>query len=77
MTDAKNELIIAKTILLAQGKVIICREARKQNIREKALMAYVERRKPKPCTRTILTSTMSLWSGMKLMSGLSMQLISG
>lgn len=48
MTDAKNELIIAGTILSAQANVIICREARKQNIRKKALRAYAERRKPKP-----------------------------
>lgn len=48
MIDAKNELIIATTILSAQANVIICREARKQNIREKALMAYAERKKPKP-----------------------------
>ena len=48
MTDVKNELIIAKTILSAQSNVIICREARKQNILEKALMDYAERRKPKP-----------------------------
>lgn len=48
MTDAKNELIIAKTILSAQAEVIISREKRIRNIREKALMAYAERRKPKP-----------------------------
>ena len=48
MTDAKKELIIAKTILSAQAEVIISREKRIRNIREKALMAYAERRKPKP-----------------------------
>ena len=48
MIDAKNELIIAKTILSAQAEVIISREKRIRNIREKALMAYAERRKPKP-----------------------------
>ena len=48
MIDAKNELIIAKTILSAQAEVIISREERIRNIREKALMAYAERRKPKP-----------------------------
>ena len=48
MTDAKNELIIAKTILSAQAEILISREKRIRNIREKALMAYAERRKPKP-----------------------------
>ncbi|WP_432651851.1 hypothetical protein [Huintestinicola sp.] len=48
MTDAKSELIIAKTILSAQAEVIISREQRIRNIREKALRAYAERRKPKP-----------------------------
>jgi len=48
MTNAKNELIIAKTILSAQAEVIISREKRIRNIREKALRAYAERRKPKP-----------------------------
>ena len=48
MTDAKNELIIAKTILSAQANVIISREKRIRNIREKALRAYAERGKPKP-----------------------------
>lgn len=48
MIDAKNELIIAKTILSAQAEVIISREKRIRNIREKALRAYAERRKPKP-----------------------------
>ena len=48
MIDSKSELIIAKTILSAQAEVIISREKRIRNIREKALMAYAERRKPKP-----------------------------
>ena len=48
MIDAKNELIIAKTILSAQAEVIFSREERIRNIREKALRAYAERRKPKP-----------------------------
>ena len=48
MIDAKSEIIIAKTILSAQAEVIISREKRIKNIREKALMAYAERRKPKP-----------------------------
>lgn len=48
MIDAKNELSIAKTILSAQAEILISREERIRNIREKALMAYAERRKPKP-----------------------------
>ena len=48
MTDSKSELIIAKTMLSAQAEVIISRKKRSGNIREKALMAYAERRKPKP-----------------------------
>lgn len=48
MTDAKSEIIIAKTIFSAQAEVIISREKRIRNIREKALRAYAERRKPKP-----------------------------
>lgn len=48
MTDAKSEIIIAKTMLSAQAEVIISREKRIRNIREKALRAYAERRKPKP-----------------------------
>ena len=48
MTDAKNELIIAKTMLSAQAEILISREKRFGNIREKALRAYAERRKPKP-----------------------------
>ena len=48
MTDFKSELIIAETILSAQAEVIFSREERIRNIREKALRAYAERRKPKP-----------------------------
>ena len=48
MIDSKNEIIIAKMILSAQAEVIISREKRIRNIREKALRAYAERRKPKP-----------------------------
>lgn len=48
MTDSKSELIIAKTILSAQAEILISREKRIRNIREKALRAYAERRKPKP-----------------------------
>lgn len=66
MIDAKSEIIIAKTILSAQANVIICREARKQNIREKALMAYAERRKPKP-QRTPMTAEerKAVWNTLK------------
>lgn len=55
MTDAKNELIIAKTILSAQAETIFSREERCRNIREKALRAYAERRKPKP-RRKLMTA---------------------
>lgn len=48
MIDSKSELIIAKTILSAQAEVLISREKKIRNIREKALRAYAERRKPKP-----------------------------
>lgn len=48
MIDTKSELIIAKTILSAQAEILISREKRCRNIREKALMAYAERRKTKP-----------------------------
>lgn len=48
MIDSKSELVIAKTILSAQAEILISREKRIRNIREKALMAYAERRKPKP-----------------------------
>ena len=48
MIDSKSELIIAKMMLSAQAEVIISREKRIRNIREKALRAYAERKKPKP-----------------------------
>ena len=48
MTNSKRELIIAKTILSAQAEILISRKKRIRNIREKALRAYAERRKPKP-----------------------------
>ena len=48
MIDSKSELIIAKTILSAQAEILISREKRSGNIREKALRAYAERRKTKP-----------------------------
>ncbi len=48
MIDSKSELIIAKTILSAQAEILISREKRIRNIREKALRAYAERRKTKP-----------------------------
>ena len=38
MTDAKSELIIAKTILSAQAEILISREKRIRNIREKAFV---------------------------------------
>ena len=47
MIDSKSEIIIAKTILSAQAEILISREKRIRNIREKALRAYAERRKPK------------------------------
>lgn len=47
MIDSKCELTIAKTMLSAKAEVIISRESREQHIREKALRAYAERRKPK------------------------------
>ena len=48
MIDYKSELVIAKTILSAQAEILISREKRIRNIREKALRAYAERRNPKP-----------------------------
>ena len=66
MIDAKNELIIAKTILSAQAEVIISREKRIRNVREKALRAYAERRKPKP-QRTPMTAEerKAVWNTLK------------
>lgn len=66
MIDAKNELIIAKTILSAQAEVIISREKRSGNIREKALMAYAERRKPKPQRKPMTAEErMAVWNTLK------------
>ena len=66
MIDSKNELIIAKTIISAQAEVIISREKRIRNIREKALRAYAERRKPKP-QRTPMTAEerKAVWNTLK------------
>ena len=66
MIDAKNELIIAKTILSAQADAIISREKRIRNIREKALRAYAERRKPKP-QRKLMTAEerRAVWNTLK------------
>lgn len=47
MIDTKCELSIAKAMLSAKAEVIISREGRGKHIREKALRAYAERRKPK------------------------------
>ena len=66
MTDSKSELIIAKTILSAQAEILISREKRSGNIREKALMAYAERRKPK-LQRTPMTAEerRAVWDTLK------------
>ena len=66
MTNSKRELIIAKTILSAQAEVLISREKRIRNIREKALRAYAERRKPKP-QRTPMTAEerKAVWNTLK------------
>lgn len=66
MIDSKNEIIIAKTIISAQAEVIISREKRIRNIREKALRAYAERRKPKP-QRTPMTAEerKAVWNTLK------------
>lgn len=47
MIDTKCELTIAKAMLSAKAEVIISRDDREKHIREKALRAYSERRKPK------------------------------
>lgn len=66
MIDAKNELIIAKTILSAQAEVIISREKRIRNIREKALRAYAERRKPKPQRKSMTAEERrTVWNTLK------------
>ena len=66
MTDAKSEIIIAKTMLSAQAEVIISREKRIRNIREKALMAYAERRKPKPQRKSMTAEERrTVWNTLK------------
>lgn len=66
MIDAKNELIIAKTILSAQAEILISREKRIRNIREKALMAYAERRKPKPRRKSMTAEERrAVWNTLK------------
>ena len=66
MTDAKNELIIAKTILSAQAEILISREQRIRNIREKALRAYAERRKPKPQRKSMTAEERrTVWNTLK------------
>lgn len=47
MIDAKSELTIARAMISAKAEVVFSREKRIRNIREKALRAYAERRKPK------------------------------
>lgn len=47
MIDTKCELTIAKAMLSAKAEVIIRRESREKHIREKAIRAYSERKKPK------------------------------
>ena len=66
MIDSKSELIIAKMMLSAQAEVIISREKRIRNIREKALKAYAERRKPKP-HRKLMTAEerRAVWNTLK------------
>lgn len=66
MTDAKSEIIIAKTILSAQAEILISREKRIRNIREKALMAYAERRKPKPQRKSMTAEERrAVWDTLK------------
>lgn len=66
MTDSKSELIIAKTILSAQAEILISREKRIRNIREKALMAYAERRKPKPQRKSMTAEERrAVWDTLK------------
>ena len=66
MIDSKSELIIAKTILSAQAEVIISREKRIRNIREKALRAYAERRNPKPQRKPMTTEERrAVWNTLK------------
>lgn len=66
MIDSKSELVIAKTILSAQAEILISREKRIRNIREKALRAYAERRKPKPQRKPMTTEERrAVWNTLK------------
>lgn len=47
MIDTKYELTIAKAMFSAKAEIIISREDREKHIREKAVKAYSERKKPK------------------------------
>ncbi len=47
MNNTERELMIARTMLFAKAEVIADRENREQRIREKAVRAFEERRKPK------------------------------
>lgn len=47
MIDTKCELTVARTMLSAKVEVVLRRERRERHIREKALRAYAERKKPK------------------------------
>ncbi len=47
MNNTERELMIARTMLFAKAEVIADRENREQRIREKAVRAFDERRKPK------------------------------
>ncbi len=47
MNNTEMELMIARTMLFAKAEIIADRENREQRIREKAVRAFEERRKPK------------------------------
>lgn len=47
MDNTERELMIARKMLFAKAEVIADRENREQRIREKAVRAFEERRKPK------------------------------
>ena len=71
MTDSKSELIIAKTILSAQAEVIISREKRCRNIREKALRAYAERKKLTPHRKPMTAEERrAVWNTLKYVNKL-------
>ena len=66
MIDAKSELIIAKTILSAQAEVLISREKKIRNIREKALRAYADRIKTKPQRKRLTDEERrAVWNSLK------------